>query len=92
MAIPGALEGLDTRRHQGVFPAFICWGVPFHPSERLPATGSRVKELRAFHPDAAAVRRDLDRAGVGGLIEVESGSVVRLGAVLETAGSTREIW
>jgi hypothetical protein len=91
LAVPSPLEGSETRRHGGAFPTFIQWDVPFHPSGRLPASGGRLRRLLVSHPDPAAVRRDLERAALTGLLDVEAGPDVRLSATVETPSGTRKI-
>lgn len=46
--------------YDNCFPALINWRAGGHPSERLPASGARLDRLVVAHPEAAALRAELD--------------------------------
>lgn len=70
--------------YDGVVPFLIAWGDTAHPAASAPAAG-QLTELRAEHPEPAAVREALEALGVA--MRVESGPRPRLVATIEaTAG------
>jgi len=64
-----------------VVPFLIDWGASPHPSESAPA-GVQLAELRAEHPDPAAVRERLAALGLD--LPVDEGPEAALVAALET--------
>ena len=71
---------------QGIIPFFIDWGDTPHPCAELPDRGVRLVRLSGRHPDPEAVRRELDRLGVGLGVAVGRAGLV---AVLETPAGDR---
>lgn len=71
----------------GLLPSLIQWGVPCHPSQRLPDSGCRLMKLEGFHPAAAALKTDLAALGLAGRLDLhaaEPGEAVQLVAYLKT--------
>jgi hypothetical protein len=95
---PGEVRPMSRRRPDGsllewrltrhdpdpdrlVVPFLIDWGSSPHPSESAPA-GVRLVELRAEHPDPAAMREVL--AALGARLPVDEGPEPALVATLDT--------
>jgi hypothetical protein len=95
---PGPVHEMSRRRPDGfllewrlsrdvpdpprlVLPFLIDWGESPHPSESVPQ-GVRLVELRAEHPDPAAVRAQL--AALDATLPVDEGSAPALVATLDT--------
>lgn len=89
MALPAALDGIDTRRFAGLFPAFIQWDVPHHPVMRLPASPARLVTLAATHPQPETPREALAAIGIDGLMRIDPGSLPALTAHVTVDGVRR---
>lgn len=75
-------------RAGGIIPFFIDWGETVHPAASLPALCS-FTGLRAEHPDAKAVRTQLDALGLA--VPVTEGPAPRLVATLRTPNGIVEL-
>ena len=95
---PGEVQAMSRRRPDGVLlewrltrhvpdparlavPFLIDWGGAPHPSASAPS-GVRLVELRAEHPDPAALREEL--AALGAALPVDEGPEPALVAALDT--------
>ena len=72
----------------GVVPFFIDWGKTSHPARSAPQ-GLTLVGLRAEHPDAKQVRRQLDRLGL--ILSVTEGPSPALIATIRTASGLVEL-
>ncbi|WP_322042955.1 VOC family protein [Paraburkholderia sp. J67] len=75
----------------GVLPSLIQWDTPRHPSQTLADTGIALRSLTAFHPQAQAVREQLDWLGAAHLIQIEEAESPALVAQFETLSGTRSL-
>lgn len=74
----------DGRRPgRGVLPTLIAWESA-HPADALPDSGFSIEQLAAAHPEPAAMRRSLDRLGLGDAIRVTFDRDARVAAMLRT--------
>jgi hypothetical protein len=64
----------------GLIPFFIDWGQSPNPAANAPQ-GARLVELRAEHPNAAAMRDQLESLGIG--LRVTSGPRAALIATID---------
>jgi hypothetical protein len=71
----------DVRQGDGLIPFWIDWGRSSHPAESAPG-GVELVELRAEHPDPAAISRLLRRLGIE--LRVSRGQSRALIATLKT--------
>ena len=71
----------DMRHGDGLVPFLIDWGRSPHPAEHAPA-GAELVELRAEHPDPAAISQLLRHLGIE--LRVSRGPAPALIATLET--------
>jgi len=67
----------------GVLPTLIEWESS-HPADALPDSGLSIAQLAASHPDAAAMRRSLERLGLHEEIRVTFDREARVAAMLRT--------
>ena len=67
----------------GVLPTLIEWESA-HPADALPDSGISIEQLAASHPDAATVRRSLERLGLGEEVHVTFDREARVAAMLRT--------
>lgn len=72
------------RPGRGVLPTLIQWDVPQHPADALPDSRLSLAELAASHPDAAVVRKSLERLGLIDDIRVTFDREARVAAMLRT--------
>ncbi len=72
------------RPARGVVPALIQWDVPFHPADRLPASGVSIVQFAATHSDPAPVRAALAALGLEDALHVTYDRETRLAAMLRT--------
>lgn len=72
------------RPGRGVLPTLIAWDAPQHPADTLQDHGLALEQLAASHPDAASVRRSLERLGLADAIHVTYDRTARLAAMLRT--------
>lgn len=74
----------DGRRPgRGILPTLIQWDSP-HPADALPESGIALEQLAATHPEAASVRRSLERLGLAERMHVTFDRVARMAAMLRT--------
>jgi hypothetical protein len=71
----------DVRVESGLVPFFIDWGDSPHPAETAPG-GIRLVDLRAEHPDPAAIIGQLQQLGLA--LRVVAGPTPALIATLDT--------
>lgn len=72
------------RPARGVVPALIQWDVPFHPADRLPASGVSIANFAATHSDPGLVRTALAALGLEDALHVTYDRETRLAAMLRT--------
>jgi len=72
------------RPARGIVPALIQWDVPFHPAERLPASGVSIAQFAATHSDPKPVRAALAALGLEDALHVTYDRETRLAAMLRT--------
>lgn len=70
------------RLMDGCLPTLIQWG-DVHPAAAMPGSGLALQALTLHHPQAAALRGVLARAGLHG-VAVEQAATPSLGATLQT--------
>ena len=54
----------------GLLPTLIQWDTPHHPSHVLPETELALKSLKGIHPQAEAIKAQLEWLGAGHLIQL----------------------
>ncbi|MEE2907268.1 MAG: VOC family protein, partial [Planctomycetota bacterium] len=74
--------------YDGIFPMLIDWGDSPHPAASAPV-GCRLLELHLEHPKAEAVTTLL--AAIGISLEVQTGSVPCISAVIDTPVGTLQL-
>ena len=72
------------RPGRGVLPTLIQWEFRQHPADALPDSRLSLAQLAASHPDAAVVRRSLERLGLSDDIRVTFDREARVAAMLRT--------
>ncbi|WP_321884528.1 VOC family protein [Paraburkholderia bannensis] len=75
----------------GMLPSLIQWDTPRHPSQMLAETGIALRALTAYHPQAQALREQLEWLGAAHLIHVEESLSPALVAQFETPSGTRSL-
>ncbi|MEM5329074.1 VOC family protein [Paraburkholderia sp. JHI2823] len=75
----------------GVLPSLIQWDTARHPSQVLPDSGIALTSLTGFHPQAQAVREQLEWLGAAHLIAVEEALSPALVAQFETPSGPRTL-
>ncbi len=75
----------------GALPSLIQWDTPRHPSQTLADTGIALRSLTAYHPQAQALREQLEWLGAAHLINVEDSLSPALVAQFETPSGTRSL-
>lgn len=73
-----------SRPGRGVLPTLLQWDVAAHPADTLPESKLSLAELAASHPDANAVRKSLDRLGLGETCRVTFDREARVAVMLHT--------
>ena len=71
------------RPGRGVLPTLIQWESA-HPADALPDSGLTLEQLAASHPEPNAVRRSLERLGLGDDLRVTFDRDARIAVMLRT--------
>ncbi len=72
----------------GVLPILIQWDVPFHPSQRLPDCGCRLRGLSATHPESPRITNALSALGLAEALLLRHGEPIELRAELTAPSGT----
>jgi hypothetical protein len=75
----------------GVLPSLIQWDTAYQPSKVLADSGIALTSLTGFHPQAQAVREQLEWLGASHLIAVQAAASPALVAQFETPSGPRTL-
>lgn len=70
----------------GLLPTLLQWGVPMHPTERLPDQNCRLLKLAGAHPAPEKLLTVLRQLDLTGEIELAKAETAQLWADIETPG------